>query len=66
MSAFVSQNFIIENEEGIPDLEFHINYKGEIFLCEKDQPDGFFSIIKKEDWNDLKIFIDEQFEKSNG
>lgn len=59
MGTTRNEHFVILSDEGIPDVEFYINSKGQIFAQEIDG--NFFFLLNKEDWEELKKFIDEQF-----
>lgn len=61
MPTTISNHFIVHNDVNIPDLEFYINKDGDIFFQEPDMVGGFWSVITKKDWQELKTFIDEQF-----
>ncbi len=60
MANTIVNQFLIKNEEGIADLMFYLNENGEIFVSIPNN-EVFFSIISKDDWEELKTFIDEQF-----
>ena len=52
---------IVNDNEGTPDLEFFINKKGNISVVEQgDEITSMYTEISKEDWHELKKFIDER------
>jgi hypothetical protein len=44
-------------------VEFYKNDKGEMFVgdADEDNPYGFYFTFTKEDWVEMKKFIDDQF-----
>lgn len=63
MATKIVNHFILENDPGVADLEFYLNSNGEMFVSEHDVQGGFFFTINPPDWEELKKFIDGQFEK---
>lgn len=62
MATIRKEHFVLSNLDYHKDLEFYLNDKGEIFFQEAgDSGYESFFIINKEDWKELKSFIDEQF-----
>ena len=52
----------IINKEGVSDMEFYLNNAGSISVSEPGMSGyEFFSEISKEDWEELKQFIDNAF-----
>lgn len=64
MPTSIFEHFIVHNPESVADLEVYINTNNDIFICEPNVTGGFFSIITREDWEELKKFIDKQFEEN--
>lgn len=63
MPTLIAPHFILFTEsEHCPDLEFHLNQCGEMYIEEHGVSGGFFFTIKKEDWQELKKYIDGQFQ----
>jgi hypothetical protein len=57
-----SLSLTIINKEGVSDMEFYLNTSGSISIAEPGISGiEFYSEISKEDWEDLKEFIDRQF-----
>jgi len=56
------EHFILRSDGPVSDLEFYLNKNGEIFVNEHNVTGGFFFTISPPDWEELKKFIDEQFE----
>lgn len=51
------------NKDGVSDIEFYMNKSGSISVIEPgNNPYSFYSEISKEDWQDIKRFIDDLFE----
>jgi hypothetical protein len=66
MSNHVFESFIINsNDEEYPEVESFINYNGDVYFNQYNVLGGFSGIIKREDWGDLKIFINKQRAKTN-
>lgn len=59
MASFISEVFIIENDNQSK-VQFYLNSTNEIFVSEEEDDSNFFFTINKEDWNALKDFIDEK------
>lgn len=63
MSTSICNHFIIFNDK-VPEVELYLNSRGDIFVQEiTNSSNAFYFIINKADWEELKIFIDEQFAK---
>lgn len=63
MATSRAEVFILSNSNSHKDLEFFINTKGEIFAQEiGDSGYESFFCISKDDWQELRKFIDEQFD----
>ena len=61
MAVIVNEHLILGNEGTA--LEFYLNDKDEIFACaEGDMAGMFWFVIDRDDWKELKQFIDKQFE----
>lgn len=62
MATTRSERFILSNARSNKDFEFYLNADGEIFAQELgDSGYESFFVISKEDWEELKSFIDDQF-----
>ena len=62
MATTRNEHFILSNKDWHKDFEFYLNAKGEIFAQELgDSGYESFFIITKEDWEELKSFIDDNF-----
>lgn len=63
MAAREKTSFLLDNE-GM-NMEFYLNAHDEIFVSTEDDgmAGAFWFTISKEDWKDLKEFIDRQFQE---
>lgn len=62
MPTLIHKSFHLYNKDNIADVEFYLNKDGDIFVQELHSDDSFFFVINKDDWIELKKYIDEQFE----
>lgn len=62
MASSRAEIFTIQNAGSSHDFEFFLNSKGDIFAQQIGET-GYesFLVITKDDWVELKKFIDEQF-----
>ena len=62
--AFISQKIHLEN--GDTNYESYVNSDGDIFIHQEGD-DGWYNyiIIKKDEWDDYKNFIDKQLKEYN-
>lgn len=63
MATVINEHFIIKNDRGIADMEFFLNADNEIFAVNPEE-ERFWFTIKKEDWEELKKFIDKKFKNA--
>lgn len=57
-----SNEHLILSAEGFDDVEMYLNSKNEIFISNmKEFAEGWCFVINKEDWEEIKKFIDYQF-----
>ena len=56
----VTTKLILHDGEDAPEWEIYLNAKDEIFIGNNDVLNAWL-IINKEDWQNVKSFIDEQF-----
>ena len=60
--AYVFEHLIIEQEgDDKPDIEIFLNDENQIFINERDEDSPFWFTFSKEDWNEIKRFVDKQF-----
>lgn len=59
MATLINEHFLLIGEAGMCDIEFYKTDKDKIFAVDIVD-ERFFFVIEKEDWEELKKFIDEQ------
>lgn len=63
MAVAISEHLVLSPKEGFgSDLEFYRNVAGEVFVQSlSEEYPQFWFVITKEDWEEIKEFMDEQF-----
>lgn len=57
-----NEHLILSSEKFSDQVEMYLNKKDEIFVHnQKEYAEGWFFVITKEDWEQIKSFIDYQF-----
>lgn len=63
MATTIVERIIIEDEEGkYESIVMYLNADGDIFVSnEQDDATNFYFTFNKHDWEEIKLFIDKQF-----
>ncbi len=65
MPTEIRETLVLVDDKGEEQLHFFLNTKEEITITDdisQDNPYAFYGSINKEDWQDIKKFIDEFFD----
>lgn len=65
MSTSISEHFTLFNANNNPEvIEIYINDSDQVFVQDKiNDMDGFFFTLTREEWEEIKEFIDNQYSK---
>ncbi len=64
MSTEIREELVVLNDKGEVCLTFFKNTNGEVTITDDTDPENMYAMyhsLNKEDWEDIKAFVDNQF-----